>query len=167
MFSFERTHDHGLVRRIMVSDRRIYDGISDDGSPAPGDFKPCEHPAIRYMLVRDGDELLGLWIFTPQNTIRWEIHTCLLPCAWGPRAREAFKAMIEWIWAYTPCQRIVTNVPRYNRLALKVAQAGGMEQFGVNQRSSLKQGVLHDRIVLGLSRPAASGGMRGERGEQP
>jgi RimJ/RimL family protein N-acetyltransferase len=101
--------------------------------------------------VYDGGELLGLWMFTPQNAVCWEIHTCLLPCAWGRRAGEAARRMAEWVWANTPCRRLVTAIPAYNRLALRFAEAAGMRRWGLNERSFLKHGELQDQILLGLS----------------
>jgi hypothetical protein len=60
---------------------------------------------------------------------------------------------LEWIWAHTPCRRIVTNVPEDNRLAYQFALAGGMEVYGRNEASVLKRGRLVDQICLGISRP--------------
>jgi RimJ/RimL family protein N-acetyltransferase len=61
--------------------------------------------------------------------------------------------MSSWLWAHTSCRRLITNVPARNRLALRFAEAAGMERFGVNHASLLKDGKLQDQILLGLSRP--------------
>lgn len=149
--TFERTHSLFLVRQIMTHPR-IWPHISDDACPEPREFRPLDHPGVWYVLVSAGAELLGMFVFAPQNGVCWEVHTCLYPAAWGPRAREAARAMAGWIWANTPCRRIVTNVPACNRLALRFARDAGMEQFGVNPQSWMKHGKLHDLIMLGISR---------------
>jgi RimJ/RimL family protein N-acetyltransferase len=108
--------------------------------------------AILYLLVRDGDELLGMFMLAPHNAICYEIHTCLLPNGWGPRARRAARRCIEWMWANTPCRRLITHVPQYNRLALRFALDAGMRIYGCNRQSWLKDGAIHDQICLGLSK---------------
>jgi RimJ/RimL family protein N-acetyltransferase len=155
MIHFERSFDYELIRQILTHPK-IYDHISDDGSPAREEYQPIEHEAIWYVIVRDvreeGEDLLGLWMFTPQNAVCWEVHTALLPCAWGPAGQRAARLLPEWIWANTPCRRIVTNVPETNRLALHFAAKAGMKVYGVNRQSWMKDGVLCDQICLGLSK---------------
>ena len=153
MIAFERTRNYDIVRRVMTHPQ-IWPHISDDGSPSHQDYRPPEGEHIWYVLAWDnGEELLGLWMFHPQNAICWEVHTCLLPNAWGERAYTAARALPEWIWRHTPCRRIVTNVPSSNRLALRFALRAGMTIFGCNKASYLKHGRLCDQLCLGLSKP--------------
>jgi RimJ/RimL family protein N-acetyltransferase len=147
---FERTHDMELVRGVMRHPK-IYPHLTDDGCPPAEEFEPMDHPAVWYVRVLDGDEFLGLWVFAPENAVCWRVHTCLLPAAWGKRAREAAVQMAAWIWENTPCRRLVTTVPSHNRLALKLAEAAGMRRYGLNEKSYLKRGELRDQILLGLS----------------
>lgn len=152
MIHFERSFDYPLIRAILTVPA-IWRHISDDGSPAPADYQPIESELLWYVLVWDEKELLGLWMFHPHNTVCWEVHTALLPNAWGERARQAARQMTDWIWAHTPCCRIITNVPETERIALKFALAAGMEEYGRNPRSFLKDGRLLDQILLGISKP--------------
>jgi RimJ/RimL family protein N-acetyltransferase len=104
------------------------------------------------VIVRDDcAQLLGMWSLVAHNAVCWEIHTCLLPHAWGRSLRAALE-MAEWIWRETPCRSLITHVPAYNRLALKFARQAGMTEYGVIPRSWLKDGILWDQIVLGLSK---------------
>lgn len=148
---FERTQNPQLIREVLTHPR-IWDAISDDFSPAREEFQPAMNEALWYVAVYDGAELLGIFLFVPQSRICWEVHTCLLPHSWGIRATEAAEEVARWIWANTPCRRIITNVPAYNRLALRFAKHAGMTPFGCNERSYQKNGILHDQIMLGLSR---------------
>ncbi len=111
------------------------------------------HPGLWPIAVRDGEELLGLFVFEVRNAVEWTVHTCLLPNAWGPRAKAAALGVREWIWQNTDCQRITTHVPEYNRLALRFAKQSGLVQFGLNLNSWKKNDKLHNVIELGISRP--------------
>ena len=152
MITFERSFDYELIRSILTHPR-IYPHIADDGSPPREEYRPIESEAIWYVVVRDCEEVLGLWMLHPLNTITYEIHTALLPNAWGSRSIQAALELPDWIWEHTPCRRIITNVPSANRLALRFALAAGMTIYGVNPGSYLKNGVLCDQTCLGLSKP--------------
>ena len=149
----ERSTDYALIRGIMTHPR-VYPHLTDDGSPAAADFEPIESEALYYLVAWDGNELLGLWLFVPLNAVCWEVHTALLPHAWGDRARRAAVVMLQWIWGNTPCRRIVTHVPADNRLAYDFALAAGMQVFGIDEQSFLKGGRLLDQICLGINRPS-------------
>lgn len=150
--TFERTFDLDLIRTI-VTHEKIWPHVADDGAGRPEDYRPVDHPAIWYVLVLSGHELMGVWIFNPQTSACWEIHTALLPKAWGTLAHRAARFIVPWVWEHTTCRRIVTNVPVYNRLALAFAKGAGMEQYGLNPKSYQKDGKLYDQILLGISKP--------------
>lgn len=152
MIVFERTRNYELAREILTHPK-IWPFISDDASPPVEDFQPVAHDAFWYVLAHYGDTLLGLWMFVPQNGVCYEVHTALLPVAWGLLGQSAARALPAWIWENTPCRRIVTNVPSSNRLALHFALKAGMKIYGVNEASYLKDGVLRDQVCLGLSKP--------------
>ena len=158
MITFERSFDYDLVRSI-ITHPRLWPHLSDDFSPPAGEYRPQEHPAIWYVIVHDeherGEDLLGLWMFVPLNGVCWEVHTALLPVAWGEKGHIAALMLPSWIWEHTHCRRIVTNVPGSNRLALHFAYKAGMKVFGHNEASFLKGGVLYDQVMLGISRPTA------------
>ena len=159
MITFERTTDYDTIRAVLTH-KRVYPKISDDNSPAAEDYYPIEHESIWYVLARDynyidnDSDLLGVWLLVPQNSVCWEVHTALLPCAWGDIGLEAAKLLPGWIWQRTPCRRIITNVPANNRLALHFAWKAGMRVFGTNEKSWLKDGKLWDQIMLGISAPS-------------
>ena len=152
MISFERTTDWPLVKKI-VTHPMIYPHMSDDFAPAAEAWKPIQDESFWYVLVREEKELLGLWILHPENAICWKIHTCLLPSAHGEKARAAVKYFANWVWENTPCHRVNTDVPIYNRLAYRFAKRAGMTEYGLNPRSWMKNGRLHHQIMLGISRP--------------
>lgn len=150
--TFERTTDWELIKSI-VTHEKIYPAISDDFSPPVDQWTPIQSDDAYYVLAKDEGEVLGLWALFPDNRICWKVHTCLLPRAYGKRAHEAVLGFEEWVWNNTPALRVVTDVPSYNRLALKFSLDAGLEQFGVNPGAYMKNGKLYDVIMLGISKP--------------
>ena len=153
--TFVRTTDLAIVRRIMT-EPSVYRNITDDGCPPASDFRPVDDPRLWYVLVYDGANVIGLFMFVPLNAATWEVHTCLLPVARGPLAHQAAWEVLDWLWSNAPCQRLITNVPAFNRLALRFAKEAGMQQFGFNPDSYLKGGKLHGQYLLGIDRPPVS-----------
>lgn len=154
--TFERTTDPEVIRIIML-EPHIYSASRDDFMPlwrdAREQWQPIMHEQILYMLVRDGAETLGLWIFAPESKCMMKVHTCLLPAAYGDRASQAAKEMAQWFWENTENERLITDVPVFNRHALKFAEKAGMKRFGVNPKSFKRDGRFWDVIMLGMSRP--------------
>ena len=152
MIHFERTFDYDLVRNI-ITHPAIYSHVCDDGCPTADKFQPITSDSIWYVLVKDDTELLGMFTFIPQNCATVEVHTTLFPISWGKRSHLAAKLVADWVWKNTPFVRIVTNVPSFNRIALRFAQLADMKQFGINEKSYRKDGELFDQIMLGMSKP--------------
>lgn len=150
---FERTTDWDLIRSVMTHPK-LWEASADDFAPAREEFQPRKEPGIWYVALRAaGRELLGLFILAPQNAICWEIHARMLPGTWGLLASLAAHGIVEWIWAHTPCRRIVTHIPSTNRLAIRYAERAGFERYGVNPASWQKDGELIDLVLLGISEP--------------
>ena len=150
--TFERSEDWDLIRSI-ITHPKIWPHVSDDSTPPWEEWQPVIAESVWYVVVRDREELLGVFTMVRHNAICWEVHTCLLPSAWG-RTLEAARQMAEWAFANMECLRIITNVPAYNRLALRFAERAGMTQYGINPQSYLKDGKLWDQFCLGLSKEA-------------
>lgn len=149
--TFEPTTDLELVRTI-VTHPKLYPMLSDDFSPAREEYVPLEHPAVTYLLAKDGQEVLGLWMLVEQSPVITEVHTCLLPSSWGARAAAAAKGGMSWVFEHTGVQLLITHVPQYNRLACRFARAARMTELGRLPKSFRKNNELHDQILLGVSR---------------
>ena len=149
--TFARSFDYDAIREVMTHEK-LYDVCGDDFQPAREAFEPRTDAAIWYVMAHDGDVLLGLFAIAPQNAICYELHSRILPEAWGPLAREALKGIIQWTFANTPALRIVTFCPSYNRLAVKIGLRVGFTEYGVNPKSWMKGGKLWDQILMGISK---------------
>src|SRR6516165_7128124 len=59
--SFERSQDWELIRGIMLNPK-IWTHISDDSTPPAEEWEPVQAEHIWYVIVRDGEEVLGLFM---------------------------------------------------------------------------------------------------------
>jgi RimJ/RimL family protein N-acetyltransferase len=153
--TFERTYDWELIKKI-VTHPKVWPHISDDFTPKPEGWSTPQSPAIIYMLIKDSSDIIGLMIFHPENAVCLETHICMLPIAYGERTREAVRGALQWIWDNTNCRRVVGRIPVYNTLAIACAIATGFSKFGLNPKSYMKDGILHDIVELGISKTEAT-----------
>lgn len=52
----------------------------------------------------------------------------------------------------TSCEKMITNVPEYNKLAYRFAKSIGGVDEGTNRKSFKKEGILMDQYVLGITK---------------
>lgn len=133
---------------------QIYRHISDDSCPDPAALTVTLSDSLLYLGAYVADVYHGLFFIHPHNRILHEVHTCLLPSAWGPVAKSAARALVAWVFENTPCLRLITCVPDGNALAMRLARTVGMVQFGHNPASLQRGGVLLGVSMLGISRGA-------------
>lgn len=150
--TFERSTDYALIRSILTHPK-VWDRITDDYAPVMEVWEPPQGEGRMYVVARDGEEVLGLWMFDAHSVIVLECHTCLLPSCGHKRAIQAAKEMAQWIWENTACVRLVTGVPEYNTVASNFALAAGMTPYGNNFKSVQKGEILWDQHLFGMSRP--------------
>ena len=115
------------------------------------DFEPPQHESILY-LTPIVDVPIGVFMVFPTTSVCFEVHTNILPEYWGPMALVAAKSLITWVFSNTECQKLVTRVPAFNRLAYKLAVRAGMRPEGVNTKSFRKHGTLFDQHMLGIQK---------------
>jgi RimJ/RimL family protein N-acetyltransferase len=137
------------VVREILSHPSIWPHVHDDGATEPN---PLDVPGLFWLLVEDEEGVAGVFLLHAHNLACYEVHTCLLPRTWGEQARQATHLCRAWMFENTPCQKLITNVPADNLLALRFAKRCGMTPEGVNRKSYLKNGELLDQHVLGLTK---------------
>lgn len=147
----EPTQDSELISSC-IRHPRVWPSVSDDGSPLKETFSPVFSESIVYLAAFDRGEFFGIFMLHAHNFICWEVHTCLLPSSWGEKAKRFASLCIDWIFSNTECKRLITNVPSNNVLALRLAKLSGMKEFGVNEKSFMKNGKVLDQIILGISK---------------
>jgi RimJ/RimL family protein N-acetyltransferase len=147
----DRLFDRALIAETLAHPR-IYPHISDDFSPPPDEADTAINDAAIYLGAFRGDSYLGLFLLHAHNGVLFEVHTCLLPAAWGDNALACASGCITWAFQHTPCRRLITSVPTDNPLAHRLAVRAGMSEFGRNPRSILRGGQLLDQVLLGISK---------------
>ena len=149
--TFTRTRDLELIRSIATHPK-VWPTLGDDLVADPEQWTPVLHDGIWYVLVEEDGRVRGMFIFFPENSVCWQVHVCMLPEAWGTAGRAAREVFV-WLWRQTSCRRIAASIPVWNAPAIHCALRAGMEPFGVNRHSSLKNARLHHQLLLGISRP--------------
>lgn len=138
-----RSFDYPLIKSI-ITDRSIYDHISDDGSPSIDEFEPFQGDDF-YYLVFEG----GLFMFHPWNHVTVEVHVCVLPKYRGKshiKAKEAF----DWMFENTKYKKIIAQIPEFNTNAFILSKKSGMELEGINRKSFMKNSKLYDQYIMGV-----------------
>lgn len=143
-----RTYDMGKVAEIM-SHPAIWPHIHEDGLERP---EPIDHEGFYWMLAVDGNEVAGLFLVHQHSAVCYEMHTMIMPAFYGRKASEAAQSLLRWAFEETDCRKLITNVPAYNRAALRFARANGMREEGINRASFLYGGKLIDQIILGMKK---------------
>lgn len=148
---FERTFDYQLVGSL-IRNPKLWSYFADDFSGPMEEFKANQDPRLWYVLVRDGDELLGLFALSPLSPILFDFHTVMPLDGRCLRAARQFFGPGGWLWANSTCLRAITFFPAGNRIARRCAQRAGLQAYGVNPCSYLKGGELQDQILMGISK---------------
>lgn len=132
----------------------IYPNVSDDGTPPPMECDVTDS-AMVFVLIYSDAVLAGLYALQFHSSVMLEIHTCILPEFRGKCAAVAAKRIIEWVFKNTPCEKLITLVPAFNRAALLYALCAGLKKEGCITKSFKSGGVLHDQTLLGINKENA------------
>lgn len=143
-----RTFDEQYVSACYAA---IWNKIADDFSIDQTLFFPDMSRNNYWLVPYDEDRALGVFLLRRMSDIQYEAHIVLLPCALG-LASKAARHVVRWMFDNTRCERIIGCIPVYNRLAINVAHNAGLSDFGINEKSFMKNGKLWDQVFLGISR---------------
>jgi hypothetical protein len=152
--TYRRTRNYDVLTR-MARTPELYRQMGDDSAPPRDEYHVLRDERIVYVLAMDGDEPLGFFMLVPESRVMAKFHSIILPSAWGPRALAAIKGLFEWTWRETQFQRLITDVPEFNRAALSFGKRAGLTQYGYNEASFLKGGKMIGQYNLAISRPEA------------
>lgn len=134
--------DRDFINSVIKAD---YDLISDDGSAKDFD---CEKLLPYFLIVGDNS---GAIMMLPHNYVTYEQHTCIKK-EFRKKTVNIVHDVWEWVFKNTPCQKIITNVPSFNRAANIMAIRVGFKLIGINTKSFLKNGVLYNQYFYGVEK---------------
>jgi len=125
---------------------KVLGWIRDDLSPK------IATPVIAFpLLYLMNKEKTGVIMVVPMNGITCEVHTACLPELWG-KASEFIKECIDWGCDNTRYQKIITYIPTFNRLAIRITKKAGFEQEGRIKESFVKDWKLYDQLIFGMTK---------------
>lgn len=150
--AIERTCDLETIRELALHPR-IFPYISDDFTANQKTWKPIDSELVRYLLAEDAEGPFGFGVFIPTTWAHWTAHFAFLPRAYGADARKSLESMFAWMWENTSARRITGEIVKGNTLAIRFARRAGCEIYGINRKSYLRGGILHDQVCLGISKP--------------
>lgn len=140
--------DMDLIKSILM-DKAIYPHIIDDGCD---EIHPKYSETMIWLVITENSQVCGAFMVHQHNRATWEIHTCLLPICWGKKAQKAAKLMSSWFFNQPFNLKLITHVPEMNKTAHMFSLRSGMMLEGVNRKSFLKDGILYDQYVLGMTK---------------
>src|ERR1017187_4579972 len=147
--TFERTEDAKLVKHILTLPD-IWPHVGDDFAGTREEFVPNMDARIWYVLVFDGNRLVGMACFVPRSEIRWEVHLSLFRVH-RPKGDDILRGAFAWLFEHTSAQRIIAEIPACNRLAVKLAERT-MSPMGTDEKAFMKRGILQDSKLFGIGK---------------
>lgn len=129
---FEVLYNQELIK-ATITHPSIYPYVGDVTAPAAAEYEPVIADNVIHLGVVDNDgSYCGLYRLEIMGRLNINLHTCILPCAWGQKAAVAAKEVVKYIFEELPLiQNITTMVPMSNRLALRYAKRAGMVEYGL------------------------------------
>lgn len=103
-------------------------------------------PGYRFLGVYEGDQYLGLFV---AHLLFGEafLHACLLPSAYGEKAREAGRLLEKWIQKNMNPKRVIAQVADFNPWAVRYVKDMGFSFLGTIHGGWMHQGEEHDSNV--------------------
>lgn len=141
-----RVYDVGVINSILTHPS-IADQLCDDHTVGA---KVQDAESLEWIGVHKDGACHGVFLLIPQNTVTVDIHTALLPSVRGKQSKQAGKLLLDLI--FSRYFKAVTSVPSNNRVAAWFAGSLGFKHEGVNRQSFLKNGVLLDQVLMGMTR---------------
>ena len=141
-----RVYDVGVINSILAHPS-IANQLCDDYTVGA---KIQDAESLEWIGVHNDGACQGVFLLIPQNTVTVDVHTALLPSVRGKQSKQAGKLLLDLI--FSRYFKAVTSVPSNNRVAAWFAGSLGFKHEGVNRQSFLKNGVLLDQVLMGMTR---------------
>lgn len=141
------------VYPILVVMEQVWDSLTDDSGLTFEDYAPRIDEDKRWYITWDKDVPVAAFSFKRLNGVTWETHANVIPALWGDKrgtqlCRDALKVALADIGAL----KIVAQIPDSSPVTQRTAEAIGFSREGINRKSFLKDGVLHDQVYFGMTR---------------
>lgn len=126
-----------------------------DDSPAPSVAEIVEvlaDPDVFVLMPAEG----AILIATPFVYSTFAVHQAAIPGIRGAAVVQAGRLAVQWMFDNVAgCRKLVGMTPSWNLPAIAAARRVGFSVEGCITGAVLRDGKLHDLIVLGLARGEA------------
>lgn len=117
-----------------------------------GIFDPENQKDLYYLIVSEGNEVLGLLVFHPQNRGCYQGHVNYLPRYWGSGLEKYTKEAIEWMFTNADCEKIFAFIPDKFPEIKKHSIKAGMVEEGLLTNSYRVGDDLYSQTIMGISK---------------
>ena len=145
----ERCYDVEVIK-ALATEPDVYERIREDGWPSSDHYRPDLYNCI-YVVGYVNSDPIGMGIACPINNVTCEGHFAVLPKYREQYASELFSKTIEWIFS-KEFSKVVVQIPFLYPDVKRFVEKHGFELEGVNRKSVMKNGEIHDQWYLGLVR---------------
>lgn len=142
-------NDLDIVKFIM-SIPDIKDRFLEDDEMPPDYEQILKDNSVYVLKIMKYNNPIGLFFLNPLGKVCYEVQTAILPQYRGKYALEATKTGTDWAFKNTDCQKIITFMTVNNRKAYALTKKTGMKYEGINHKSWVKGGMLHDQLMFGI-----------------
>jgi len=147
----ERSQDYNLINSILNTPE-LFATIAEDCNVTCGEFDTMESDSIYYLLAKEDDNVIGLFIVHPDSKISYEIHANILKKYRKDYSKKACDDVLVWIWDNIDTDKVNCNIPTLYQNVISRAKESGFVEEGVRTHSYLKNGEALDVMFLGVKR---------------
>lgn len=142
----------------ILTDESVLPHITDDGGSDIDYIRQYAsgllHNVRVYVLMPRANTLI---MFIPTNAVTYDLHVASIKGGGRRHIKKDAQAAVRWMLDNTGAMKFTTQVPRNNPAARMMANACGMKKEGRITRSWLKDGLLWDIDIFGITSESARG----------
>ena len=145
-----RTWNSHPIRVVM---QQVWDYLTDDSGLTFEDYSPRLDEDSRWYITYDsGTPVAAFWL-RRLNGVTWEAHANVVPSLWGDkRGTSLCITALDLAFEDTEALKFVAHIPDSAPETQTMAIQIGFSREGINKKSFLRDGVLHDQVYFGMTR---------------
>ena len=146
----ERTRDIDIINSIMFDDD-IFDTVSEDG--ATKERQRFDVYNEYWLKVLVNNEVVGLYNLHHTNQSTLEAHVHILKRFRGDHSVNSILKAYEWLVENCGSEvvKFTSSIPVIYPNVLRFCLSNGFTHEGVNRKSYLKNGIVHDVDMVGIT----------------
>jgi hypothetical protein len=156
----ERTRDIDLINSVMFDDD-IFNVISEDG--ATKERQRFDVYNEYWLKVTVDDDLVGLYNLHTTNQSTLEAHVHILPEFRKQHSNASIRKVYKWLIDNCGDEvvKFIANIPSIYPNVLRFCLSNGFTHEGINRKSYLKNNLIHDVDMVGITKEEMKGVLNG------